>query len=77
LLNGREIVIGKSLSELLESEKDIVITLHRNLKALGKIGRIKNADTLLPGVMICTYGKVIERTHFRKEPKEKKNNWLD
>ena len=79
LLNGREIVIGKSLSELLESEKDIVITLHRNPKALGKIGRIKNADTLLPGVMICTYGKVIERTHFRKEPKDKEKiiGWIE
>ncbi len=79
LLNGREVVIGKSLRELLESEKDIVITLRGNPKALGKIGRIKNADTLLPGVMICTYGKVIERTHFRKEPKEKEKiiGWIE
>lgn len=79
LLNGREIVIGKSLSELLENEKDIVITLYRNPKAHGKIGRIKNSDTLLPGVMICTYGKVIERTHFRKEPKEKEKiiGWIE
>jgi len=79
LLNGREIVIDRLLSEILESEKDIVITLHRNPKARGKFGRIKKVDTISPGVMICTYGKVIERTYFKKEPKEKEKivGWIE
>ena len=29
--------------------------------------------------MVCTYGKVIERTHFKKEPKEKEKiiGWIE
>lgn len=78
-LNGREIVICKSLSELLENEKNIVIMLHRSPKALGKIGRLKNTDKIIPGVMVCTYGKVIERTYFKKEPREKEKifGWIE
>lgn len=78
-LNGKEIVIDKSLSELLESKKDIVIKLYGTPKAHGILGRIKNTDPLLPGIMICTYGKVIERTYFKKEPKEKETiiGWIE
>lgn len=79
LLNGKEIVIDRTFSEFLENKKDIAITLYRNPKAYGIIGKIKNANTLLPGVMICTYGKVIERTYFKKEPKEKEKifGWIE
>jgi len=79
LLNGREIVTERSLDELLESEKVVVVQLYRNPRAVGIIGKIRNRDSLLPGVMICTYGKVIERTYFKKEPKEKEKiiGWIE
>jgi hypothetical protein len=79
LLNGKEIVINIPMSELLEGAKPIIITLYHTPKALGIIGRIKIAEPLLPGIMICAYGKVIERTYFKKEPKEKEKiiGWIE
>ena len=71
LLNGDEIIIDPSIEYLLEDRKDIAITLRRKPKVVGMFGQIKNTNLPYPGIMICTYGKVIERTYFKKEPKEK------
>ena len=78
-LNNKPILIEKSLSEFLEKEKIISITQYRTPKATGIVGRTKHTDSLLPGIMICTYGKVIERTYFKKEPKEKERifGWIE
>jgi hypothetical protein len=80
LINDREIKLEPSIEDFLESRKDIIIRLNRQPKALGLIGIIReNANSVLPGVMICTYGKVVERTHFKKEPKEKDKiiGWIE
>lgn len=79
LLNGDEIITDPSIEYLLEDRKDIAITVYRKPRAVGMIGRIKNANAFYPGVMICTYGKVIERTYFKKEPKEKEKivGWIE
>lgn len=79
LLNKEEIEADVALDAVLEEEKKFTITVYRKPKAIGIIGRIKNTDDFLPGIMICTYGKVIERTYFRKEPREKEKivGWIE
>jgi len=80
LFNDKEIILQPSFRDALKYEKGIVITLYHQPKAIGLIGIIQNEDRILqPGVMICTYGKVIERTYFKKEPKEKERivGWIE
>jgi hypothetical protein len=79
LLNGNEIITDTPIESLLEDRKDIAITVFHKAKAVGMIGRIKNTNDYYPGIMICTYGKVIERTYFKKEPKEKEKivGWIE
>jgi len=79
LLNGEEIVLYPPMENILEDRKDITILIHNRPEAVGIIGRIKNTNALPPGIMICTYGKVIERTYFKKEPKEKEKvvGWIE
>jgi len=80
LLNGDEITYPP-FESLLEDRKDIVIRVYRKPMAIGMFGRIKDTNTFYPdsGIMICTYGKVIERTYFKKEPKEKEEivGWIE
>jgi len=78
LLNDNEIILEPSLLDVLEQRKDVEIRLYRQ-KAMGLIGIIQNESPHLPGIMICTYGKVIERTYFKKEPKEKEKivGWIE
>jgi len=78
LLNGDEIVADPPLESLLEDKGGIVITIYRKPEAVGMVGRIKNTS-IFPGIMVCTYGKVIERTYFKKEPKEKEKivGWIE
>ncbi|NLY06546.1 ATP-binding protein [Candidatus Sordicultor fermentans] len=79
LFNNKEIILDLSIEDVLEEKRDIVISIHRKPKAIGLVGRIKGANFLPPGIMVCTYGKVIERTHFKKEPKEKEKiiGWIE
>jgi hypothetical protein len=79
-LNGNEIILEPSFEDVLEHRKDIVIKLYRQQKAIGLMGIVQNKNHILQsGVMICTYGKVIERTYFKKEPKEKERivGWIE
>jgi len=79
-LNDHEIILNQSLADILEHRKDIAIKLYHQSKAKGLIGIIQNKNSIFqPGVMICTYGKVIERTYFKKEPKEKERiaGWIE
>jgi hypothetical protein len=79
LLNGKEIVIDKPLPSFVENRKQIKIFLHNKAKVYGLLGKIKELDTLPSGVMVCTYGKVIDRMFFKKEPKEKEKifGWIE
>jgi hypothetical protein len=80
LLNGKEINLEPSIVDILENRKDIVIKLYHQSKAIGFMGIIQNEKHILqPGIMICTYGKVIERTYFKKEPKDKEKiiGWIE
>jgi len=79
-LNGNEIILEPAFVDVLQNRKDIVVKLYHQRKAVGLIGTIQNENCILqPGVMICTYGKVIERTYFKKEPKEKEKivGWIE
>jgi len=78
LLNEKEI-LEPSFEDVLEHKKDIVIKLSHKQEAIGLIGIIQNENPFLQGIMICTYGKVIERTYFKKEPKEKERivGWVE
>jgi 2C-methyl-D-erythritol 2,4-cyclodiphosphate synthase len=80
-LNEKEIVMDKSFEELLEYKKNIIIKFRHN-EVYGIIGQTKNGNAFLQdlqGIMICTFGKVIERTYFRKEPKNKERiiGWIE
>ena len=79
LLNGEEIV-EPSIESYLEDKKEIIIRMHSKPKAVGFFGKIKDEEKeVIPGIMICTYGKVIERTYFKKEPKDKEKiiGWIE
>lgn len=79
LLNNEEIILEKSIEDIMEEKKDIQISVYRKTRAVGKIGIIKNIEFEFPGIMVCTFGKVIERTYFKKEPKEKERiiGWIE
>jgi hypothetical protein len=80
LLNEKEVNLEPSIVDILENRKDIVIRLYHQSKAIGFMGIIQNENyALQPGIMICTYGKVIERTYFKKEPKDKEKiiGWIE
>lgn len=71
LINNKP--VGKrSLAATLEKQKEVWITLQRRKKvrAIFGLSRDQVAEDL-QGVAVCTFGKVIERTWFRKEPPEK------
>ncbi|MEW5947122.1 MAG: ATP-binding protein [bacterium] len=77
--NGREIIREPLLQDLIDKKKDIVITVHNKPKAIGFFSLIKKDENFSPGIMVCTYGKVIERTFFKKEPREKNKitGWIE
>lgn len=79
LLNGDELTLSPSLEEFLEDRKALTITVYHKPKAIGMIGKVKDTNSFSPGVMICTFGKVVERTYFKKEPKEKEKiiGWIE
>ncbi|HPP29416.1 MAG TPA: ATP-binding protein [bacterium] len=79
LLNGEEILLDKSIEDMMEDKKDIIISIYHKPKAVGKIGIIRNTEVEFPGIMVCTFGKVIERTYFKKEPREKEKimGWIE
>lgn len=81
-LNGEEIILDSSIFQDLLYREDIEISMYRKYrkpKVRGIFGKIKDTGVLPPGIMICTYGKVIERTYFKKEPKEKERivGWIE
>jgi hypothetical protein len=70
-VNG-EAIAEQPIQDMLESQKKISVTAYGKPKARGFFGLAKDGlPEVLQGVAICTYGKVIERTWFKKEPREK------
>ncbi len=79
ILNGREIA-EQCIQDMLAREDEVSLSIFRKPKAKGFFGLAQD-DILetLQGVAICTYGKVIERSWFRKEPREKQRitGWIE
>ena len=81
LLNGSEMSIEPSIldEEEIEDSEPMVIKVSCRPEVKGIVGKAQNTDNFSSGVMICTHGKVIERTYFKKEPKEKEKiiGWIE
>lgn len=78
VVNGKE--IKQDILSKLEKQKVIMIGVQRKPKAVGFFGLAK--DSLpddLSGTAISTFGKVIERTFFKKEPSQKQRivGWIE
>lgn len=70
-VNGKELV-EKSILEKPEKVHKFHITHYGRTKAWGRFVLLNNAkDDGLEGVAVCCFGKVIERTFFKKEPRNK------
>lgn len=78
-INGKE-VIKRSLQDTVKNMKQVSITIYKRPKARGFFGLARDGIAeSLQGIAVCTYGKVIERTWFKKEPrnKEKIVGWIE
>jgi len=78
-INGKE-VIKRPLQDGAKNMKQVSITVYKNPKARGFFGLAKDGIAeSLQGIAVCTYGKVIKRTWFKKEPrnKEKIVGWIE
>ena len=70
-INGKAIA-EQPIQDMLKSKKKISLTVYTKPKAKGFFGLAEDGlPEFLQGIAICTYGKVIERTWFKKEPREK------
>jgi hypothetical protein len=79
IVNGKE-VAKQSIQDMLENQKEVSVTVYRSPRAKGFFGLAKDElPEILQGIAICTYGKVIERTWFKKEPSEKRRitGWIE
>jgi hypothetical protein len=77
---NRKQIIRKPLERVLQKQKEFSVTVATRAKAKGFFGLAKNGiEEDLQGIAICTFGKVIERTWFRKEPREKQRiiGWIE
>ncbi|MEM1949127.1 MAG: ATP-binding protein [Candidatus Caldarchaeum sp.] len=78
-VNGKE-VVRESFLEKPEKVHEFYITLYRKPKAFGRFALLKvNVSDGLEGVAVCCFGKVIERTFFKKEPRSKERivGWIE
>jgi Histidine kinase-, DNA gyrase B-, and HSP90-like ATPase len=79
-LNGRP-VSAPALEAKLAYFKEFDIRVKNEAKAFGWFGVYTGDDDLPipPGIMLCTYGKVIERSYLKKEPRDKERlvGWIE
>lgn len=79
-LDGK-VITEPALEAKLAYFKEISIQIQRQTKAFGWFGVYTGADPppIAPGIMLCTYGKVIERTYLKKEPRDKEQifGWIE
>jgi len=79
IINGERLTL-EPIQKVLENQKEISIKVYRKPKAKCLFGLAKDRiPEILQGVAICAYGKVIERTWFKKEPREKQRilGWIE
>jgi len=79
VLNGKEIA-EQPIEDMLSRRDEVSLSVFRKPKAKGFFGLVQDGvPETLQGIAICTYGKVIERTWFRKEPREKDRiaGWIE
>jgi len=79
IVNGKEIV-REPLQNVLEKQKRVSIKVFTRPKAQGFFGLTKyEIDENTQGIAVCSFGKVIERTWFRKEPHDKRRitGWIE
>jgi hypothetical protein len=78
-VNAKQI-IQQPLQDTLGEQKEVWITIQRKKKVKGFFGIAEDGiDETLQGVAVCSFGKVIERTWFKKEPREKQRivGWIE
>jgi len=79
ILNG-EVIAKEPIQDMLTRQDEVSLSVYGRSKARGFFGLAKdNAPEVLQGIAISTYGKIIERTLFRKEPREKQRvtGWIE
>lgn len=79
LVNDEPVMLPFSVEEL-ENFKVVSLLLRRKFRVIGYFGLAKDgARPVEPGVSVCTYGKVVERTWFKKEPQQKERivGWIE
>lgn len=79
ILNG-EVVAKEPIQHILTRRYEVSLSVYGKPKAKGFFGLAKdNLPEVLQGVAISTYGKIIERTLFKKEPHEKQRilGWIE
>ncbi|MBA7541816.1 hypothetical protein ES705_34132 [subsurface metagenome] len=79
ILNG-EVVAKEPIQNMLTRQDEVSVSVYRSPKARGFFGLAKDsAPEVLQGIAISTYGKIIERTLFKKEPREKQRivGWIE
>ncbi len=71
ILNG-EVIAKEPIQDMLTRQDEVSLSVYGRPKARGFFGLAKyNAPEVLQGIAISTYGKIIERTLFKKEPRVK------
>ncbi len=79
ILNG-EVIAKEPIQNMLTRQDEVSVSVYRSPKARGFFGLAKNiAPEVLQGIAISTYGKIIDRTWFRKEPHERQriSGWIE
>jgi len=79
-VNGKEVVEDSFLKNCVGSPHKFYITVYRKPKAYGIFVLLEEEKSnVLEGVAVCCWGKVIERTFFKKEPRDKKRivGWIE
>jgi hypothetical protein len=79
IINGEQIAL-QPVQNKLDNQKRMAVTVRNRTKAMGFFGLAKGElEESLQGIAICTFGKVIERTWFKKEPldKHKITGWIE
>lgn len=79
-LDGKPL-LETAIENKLAHFQEMTVQIQRQTKAFGWFGVYTGNDEppIPPGIMLCTYGKVIERSYFRKEPRDKEQifGWIE
>lgn len=79
ILNG-EVIAKEPIQDMLIRQDEVSLSVYGRPKARGFFGLAKDiAPEVMQAIAISTYGKIIERTWFRKEPHERQriSGWIE